>query len=121
MKVILSISLLIMMLFVNSVFAHGGDHGHGDISEERAISIAQAVTKAMTFKDRGYSVGKIDTSWNKVQKSAYKLVEEDSSSFIIKATNVANKQTLFVKLKHSGKVVDVKDEGDFIMTHGHDH
>ena len=119
MKTIIAIIVITLITSAGRAFAHGD--GHGVIKPERALSIAQAATKASTFKDKGFSVGKIDTSWNKVKKDQYKIVENDSSGFIIKVTNPSVKRTLFIRLRGSGKVVDVKDQGDFLMTHGHDH
>lgn len=119
MKTLLNITLIAILTFTSAVFAHGD--GHGAMTETRALSIARAVTKAMTFKDRGYSAGKLDESWNKVSRQAYKVVEENSEEVIIKVTNASNQQTLFVKLNHSGSVIDVKNDGDFITGHGHQH
>lgn len=119
MKNIINLILIVFLSFTASVFAHGD--GHGEMTEARAQSIAHAVTKAMTFKDRGYSVGKIDVSWAKVKRQAFKIVEENRHEIIVKATNAANKQTLFIKLNHSGSVIDVKEEGEFAVSHGHDH
>lgn len=121
MKTIYYIITLVLLTCSNLAFSHGGDHSHDTLSPERAVKVAQAVSKAMTFKDRGYSAGKLDLSWNKVKKAKYMVVEETHSGIIVKATNPTIKQTLFFKLNSKGKVLDVEEQGDFMMSHGHEH
>ena len=56
------------------------------------------------------SVGKLDSSWNKVTKDNFTVVEETRDAVLLKATNAQNSQTLLFIVSKAGKVMDVKDE-----------
>lgn len=117
--VLVTATLISTLIISSSAFAHSG--GHGKVDKNTIIQAAQIATKTLTFKDKGMSVGKLDSSWNQVAKDKFELVEETSSQFIVKATNNQNQQTLYVKITKAGKVIDVKDASSFKNTHGHSH
>lgn len=121
MKILTKV-LLVLSVFVSlSVNAHPGGHGEMrlEIGDTQALDIVRSMTKAMTFKDRGYSVGKLDSSWAKVAKKEFVLTEESSSAFVYKVTNSENKQTLIININKNGRVQSVKDVS--IKHHGHKH
>ena len=121
MRVLLTLIVALTAFTSSPLLAHPGGHGEMrlEIGEKQALDIVQSMTKALTFKDRGYSVGKIDSSWEKVPKQAFKLVDESSSAFVYKVTNKANKQTLVLSINKNGRVASVNDEA--VTTHGHQH
>lgn len=102
-----------------SIIAHPGGHGEMrlEIGDKQALDIVFSMTKALTFKDRGYAVGKLDASWVKVAKKEFGLVEESSLAFVYQATNTSNNQTLLFSISKSGRVESVKE----ITSAEHDH
>lgn len=119
MKALITLVLASTLVFTSSAFAHGD--GHGKVDEKKLIQAAQTLTKTLTFKDKGMSVGKLDSSWNKVAKEKFKIVEESDESILVKATNAKNHQTLYFVVSKSGKVLEVKEEKVFKHDHGHSH
>ena len=117
MKSLIKLIFLAALSTSTAAMAHG--EGHGKVDEKKVIQAAQNVAKKLTFKDNGMSVGKLDSSWNKVAKEQFELVEESDKAIIVKAINNANQQTLFFKVSKSGQVLDVKDANSFKNTHGH--
>ncbi|REL35641.1 DUF6488 family protein [Thalassotalea euphylliae] len=107
------------LIFTSSAFAHGD--GHSKLDQSKIIQAAQTSAKMLTFKDKGMSVGKLDSSWNKVAKGAFKLVEETDNAIIVKATNTNNQQTLLFNVSKGGKVLDVKEAKSQSGEHGHSH
>lgn len=119
MKIIRQSILVSTLVFTASVFAHGG--GHGKLDESKIIQAAQTYAKTLTFKDKGMSFGKLDSTWNKVAKDNFEVVEETADSILVKATNTQNHQTIFFVVSESGKVLEVKEEKVFKHEHGHSH
>ena len=119
MKMLKHLVFVSTVVFATSVWAHGEGHGNADI--EQVTQAAQTTAKMLTFKDKGMSVGKLDSSWNSVGQGEFELVEETQQGFIVKATNKKNQQTLFFKINKLGTVLDVKDAKAFSHSHGHAH
>ena len=119
MKTLMHLLLVATFAFTSSAFAHGD--GHGKVDKKKIIQAAQTSAKMLTFKDRGMSAGKLDSSWNDVSKSNFELVEETKDAIIVKANNAQNQQTLYFNVSKGGKVLDVKDAKSFEHAHGHTH
>ncbi|KGJ90351.1 DUF6488 family protein [Colwellia psychrerythraea] len=119
MKTLSKLAVISTLLFTTSVFAHGD--GHGEVDKKKILQAAQTSAKALTFKDKGMSVGKLDGSWNKVAKDNFTIVEETREGILVKATNAQNHQTLLFMVSKTGKVMEVKDEKMFKHEHGHAH
>ena len=119
MNILKKIILISTLAISASTFAHSD--GHGKISTDKVISIAQASAKMLTFKDHGMSVGKIDKSWNDLTKEQFRIVEEGQSNFIVKAINTETKRVLYFNISKSGEIKDVKAGGAFSDGHGHSH
>ena len=119
MKSLLKLVLTSALLLSSSAFAHSD--GHGKVDEKKIIQAVQSLTKTLTFKDKGMSVGKLDGSWSKVAKESFEVVEQNSDTLLVKATNAKNHQTLFFVVSKSGKVLEVKEEKVFKHDHGHSH
>ena len=110
MKHIKVLTIASALLASSNAFAHGG--AHGEVSVMEVIQAAQTTAKTLTFKNNGMSVGKLDTSWNKVAQGDFELVE---------ATNSENGETLFFSISKKGKVLNVEKATSFDKGHGHSH
>lgn len=119
MKLIKAFLLLATVVTSSGAMAHGG--GHGAIEGDKAVTLAQTSAKMLTFKSYEMSVGKLDKSWNQVTKEQFILVEEGKENFIVKATNKANKQTLYFNVSKEGRVTEVSESASFEKAHGHQH
>ncbi len=119
MKALIKLVLTATVLFNGVVFAHSEGHGRVDVNQ--VIQAAQTAAKTLTFRDKGMSVGKLDSSWNKVAKDAFRIVEESDNTLLIKATNEHTNQTVFFVVSKGGKVLDVKAADSFKQDHGHSH
>lgn len=123
MKTLVLFIVAVTLFSPGHSLAHPGGHGEMrmEIEDSQALDIVRSMTRAMTFKDRGYSVGKIDVSWAKVAKEHFKLVDESESSFVYKATNTDISQTLFFTINKTGRVESVKESANLTQEHGHQH
>lgn len=119
MKILIKLAAITAIVFTTSAMAHSD--GHGKVDKNKILASAQTSAKTLTFKDKGMSVGKLDSSWNKVSKDSYKLVEETKEALIVKAINNENNQTIYFKISKAGKVIDVNDARSFKGSHGHSH
>ena len=102
-----------------SVFAHVD--GHGKVTTEKVITIAQTSAKMLSFKDHGMSVGKIDKSWGDVTKEQFKIIEKGDANYIVKALNTTTKETFYFNISKKGKIKDVRNDRSFNNGHGHSH
>ena len=123
MKILTVLLISACSLFSTGLLAHPGGHGEMrlEIGDTQALDIVKSMTRALTFKDRGYEAGKLDVSWLDVTKEEYQLVEESDSVFIFKAKNSKNDQTLFFTINKNGRVQTIKDASGFSKGHGHKH
>ena len=123
MKILITIIATTILFSSGHTLAHPGGHGEMrmEIEDNQALDIVRSMTRAMTFKDRGYSVGKLDLSWAKVVKEHFELVDETESKFVYKATNTEISQTLFFTINKSGRVESVKETASSDKMHGHQH
>lgn len=119
MKSLLTLVLTSSLLLSSFAFAHSD--GHGKVDDKKIIQAAQTLAKTLTFKDKGMSVGKLDSTWNKVAKEKFEVVEKSADSILVKATNPQISQTLFFVVSKGGKVLEVKEKKVFKHDHGHAH
>jgi len=119
MKALVQLILISTLVVTTSVMAHGD--GHGKLDKKKIIQAALTSAKMLTFKDKGMSVGKLDSSWNQVAKDQFEMVEESKDTVIVKAKNTQNSQVLYFTVSKGGKVLDVKDAKTFEHAHGHGH
>ncbi|MCH2085571.1 MAG: DUF6488 family protein [Pseudoalteromonas sp.] len=119
MKILTKLAFMSSMVFASSTMAHSD--GHGKVDKSKILQAAQTSAKTLTFKDKGMSVGKLDSSWNKVSKENFKIIEETGEGVLVRATNENNHQTIFFMVSRGGKVMEVKDEQAFNHDHGHSH
>lgn len=119
MNIFKKLLLISTLALSSSAFAHSD--GHEKISVDKVIEVAQTSAKMLTFKDHGMSVGKVDKSWNDVNKEQFRIVEKGESSYIVKAMNTKTKQILYFNISKNGEIKDVKDGRSFKHGHGHSH
>jgi hypothetical protein len=119
MKILTHLLLISAISVSSSALAHST--GHAKVNAAKAIEIAQTSAKTLTFKDLGMSLGKIDQSWNNVDKQYFKVVEQGESGYIVKAFNGQNNQTVYFKISEKGEIEDVKDAKAFSQAHAHSH
>lgn len=115
------IKFILLATFLMSTHAQAHSEGHGKVDTQQILKAAQKSAKILAFKDKGMSVGKLDSSWGKVSKDNFKVVEESDKAIIVKATNDKNNQTLYFTVNKHGKVMDVKEAKAFKHSHGHSH
>ena len=105
MKIFIRTILLIIGIVQGAAYAH---QGHDPVSSDTALSIASKSVKQQTFKDFGFSVGKLDASWKSLTVPNFSVLAVLDKTFIISATNSTNDQVIYFEISKSGDVLDVK-------------
>ena len=106
MKTIIRTVLLIACIGQGLVFAH---ESHDVISSETALSIANKSVKQLTFKDLGFEIGKLDSSWKSLTDSNFSVIKVLDKTFIVSATNDTNKEVIYFEITKNGRVLSVKE------------
>jgi hypothetical protein len=106
MKVLIRTIMLITLLGPCSAYAH---QDHDVISSQTALNIASKSVKQQTFKDFGYAVGKLDTSWKSLSYSSFNVLQILEKTFIISVTNATIGQVIYFEIAKNGKILGVKD------------
>ena len=106
MKSIICALLLMVSLGQLPAFAH---EGHKDITDEDALEIAVKSVQQLTFKDFGYTVGKLDVSWKALVLENFTVIEELDESFVVKANNTVANKVIYFKITKNGEVLEVTD------------
>jgi len=107
---------LIVILFIASLFNTGSAFAHsdhGNISPKAAIQIAMKATQQLTFKDFGFTVGKLNENWKGLTVDDYKLYAAEANRYIISASNKASEETIYFLTSMSGEVLKVNTEAKF--------
>lgn len=108
MKLLLRTLLLITLITpAGLVMAHSD---HGAINDDTAVQIAHKTVQQMTFKDFGYSVGKLDASWKSVKPDDIEVIEVGDGFYILRITQSEMEQSLSMKIAFTGQVI----EADFL-------
>jgi len=105
-RTIISTAFLIVFMGLGIAVAH---EGHETISSETAIKIANKSVKQLTFKDLGYEIGKLDTSWKSLTDTDFSMVQVLEKTFLVSATNTTNNNVIYLEIAKNGKVLYVKD------------
>jgi hypothetical protein len=103
---------LLNAILLIGIIGHGAAYAHQDhhvINSEDAINIANKSVKQLTFKDFGYRVGKLDTSWKSLNESHFRVLEVLDKTYIISATNATNNKVIYFEITKNGKVLSVND------------
>jgi len=106
MKAIIRTILCIVFIGPGIAFAH---QGHAVINSETALIVANKSVKQLTFKDLGFAVGKLDSSWKSLTDSNFSVIEVLDKTFIISATNSTDNKVIYIEIAKNGKVLGVKD------------
>lgn len=107
----LIVTLFITLMFsTSSALAHGE---HGKISPKAAIQIAMKATQQLTFKNLGFTVGKLNANWKELTVDDYKLFAVEANRYVISATNKASAETIYLLMSMSGEVLKVNSEAKF--------
>lgn len=110
MNKLLSALTLCSGLFCSAALAHSE---HGIISGQAAISIANKSLAQMTFKDFGFQVGKLDSSWKSLTSSDMSVVNVEDSFYVVSAINNQTNSTIYFKIANNGQVLHITDKNDF--------
>jgi len=110
MKKLVSAAALCCILISGGAMAHAD---HGIISSQQAVAIAVKSVQQMTFKDFGFAVGKLDTSWKALEAKQFSVVSIEEGFYIVSAVNSSKAEQIFIKIANNGQVLDVKPVNDF--------
>ncbi|MBB6519983.1 DUF6488 family protein [Pseudoteredinibacter isoporae] len=108
MKKYLSLVLFIVISCNSQWLAAHADHGF--INAGQAKSIALSMTKKLSIKDLGYSVGKLDSSWKKIKSSDLTVLPSDSGKHQVRVNNAETQQAIIVSISANGDVLSVKPQ-----------
>lgn len=108
MKKYLSLILFAAISFNSQWLSAHADHGF--INATQAKSIALSMTKKLSVKDLGYSVGKLDSSWRKITSSDVTVLPSDSGKHQVRVNNAEAKKSIVVSLSANGEVLSVKPQ-----------
>lgn len=86
---------------------------HGAISSEVALEIAGKSVQQLIFKDQGFEVGKLDSSWKSVGDSDLSLLDAEADFFVISVKNASSKEVIYFQISTSGQVLDVANTNRF--------
>lgn len=105
MKVFLRTLLLLTLITpAGLVMAHSD---HAAINEQTVIQVASKAVQQMTFKDMGYEVGKLDSSWKAVQVSDIEVVDMKDGFYLLRLIHSETKKSLSLKIAFSGQELAV--------------
>lgn len=110
MKKLITTLFITLLFSTSSVFAHSD---HGKISPKTAIQIAMKATQQLTFKDLGFTVGKLNENWKGLTVDDYKLYAAEANRYVISATNKGSAETIYLLMSMSGEVLKVNSEAKF--------
>ena len=110
MNVLLRSILIFMTMIPCYSFAHSD---HGVIDSETALEITDKSINQMMFKDMGFEVGKLDSTWKGLQRSNFSVVETNSEYFLISVKNPTTNQVIYFKISTNGQVLDVTNTKPF--------
>lgn len=98
--------LVLSFAFNQAVQAHGD---HYEITEQDALTIAHKSIQKLSFKDLGFSVGKLPGSWAKVKTSDIKLLGNKGQYYLVSASQDQPKAIIYLKISSEGRVMEVSE------------
>ena len=110
MKQLLRTLLLVILITPASLVMAHSDHGM--INDETAVQIAHKAVQQMTFKDFGYPVGKLDSSWKSVQAGDVEVIDSNDKFYFLRVTNRETKKNIYFKIAVTGQVLEVSEGPD---------
>ena len=119
MRYLFAFLVIVTSFNCNYSFAHldrmkSMDHSRNShMNEKKVISITIKTINKMTFKDLGYEAGKLPSSWEIINKADVNIVNVHEGSYVVIATNLQVKQTLYFRIDDDGDVVAVSENKGF--------
>tara|TARA_R110000803_G_scaffold205478_1_gene272165 strand:- start:128 stop:460 length:333 start_codon:yes stop_codon:yes gene_type:complete len=110
MKNLIAALFITLMFSTSSAFAHTD---HGKISPKAAIQIAAKTTQQLTFKDFGFTVGKLSESWKNLTSDDFKLYAAEANRYVVSANNKSENKKIYFLMTMSGEVLKVNSEAKF--------
>ncbi|HBY85462.1 MAG TPA: hypothetical protein DEO86_06270 [Colwellia sp.] len=110
MKKLIVTLFIVLMFKTGSVLAHAE---HGKVSPKDAIQIAMKTTQQLTFKDFGFTVGKLNRNWKGLTVEDYKLYAAEANRYVVSASNKISEETIYFLMSMSGEVLKVNSEAKF--------
>ncbi|MBH0067451.1 MULTISPECIES: DUF6488 family protein [Alteromonadales] len=110
MNKIISIIALCTALLSLNVYAHSD---HGVISGQKALVIAATAINKMTFKDVGFSIGKLDDTWKSLEKSQFTISSVEDSYYVVSANNPKSDKKIYFKIAKNGEVLAANNHNNF--------
>jgi hypothetical protein len=111
MKKILSLLSLLVFIYSQNVFAHGGSHA--PVSEARVIEITTITVNQFVHFDAGLGFGKLDKSWNDISADEKRIHKKGNGYYIVSATNKKAGKTLYILMSLAGEIYDANFSGVF--------
>lgn len=86
---------------------------HGTIGSDVALEIAGKSVQQLVFKDQGFEVGKLDSSWKSVGDSDLSVLDSKDDYFVISVENDSSKEVIYFQISNNGQVLDVANTNRF--------
>ncbi|WP_434951381.1 DUF6488 family protein [Shewanella sp. HL-SH4] len=119
MRYLILILVICSALVSSDSFAHvdrmkSMDHSrHSHMNDEKVKGITITTIQKLTFKDLGYEVGKLPSSWESISTADVNIVSTHGGSYVVSATNSQTKKTIFFKIEEDGEVVAISESNGF--------
>ncbi|PCK09295.1 MAG: hypothetical protein COA42_04630 [Alteromonadaceae bacterium] len=113
MKIGISVLFSLVLLMSQQVFAHGGGHAHGPVTEAQAFTIAADAAMQLTVNDIGLAIGKLPASWASVPVEQMSMYKKDKAYYIVALINTSEKKTLYILMAPDGGTYDANFSGVF--------
>lgn len=110
MKKFLNSAMFLLALVSFYTSAHSD---RGKISSDVAIAIASKSVQQLVFKDQGFEVGQLASSWKSVGNSDFSVVDAEAEFFVISAKNSSSKEVIYFLISNNGQVLDVANTNRF--------
>lgn len=108
MKTLISILAFALIAVSNPSFGHGDHDAPTSMNAEQVITIAERIVQKVTFKDLGFSAGKLPESWKAVSIKDYVIAEENEEYFVVSSHNAKTGNTIYFDINKLGAILDIR-------------
>jgi hypothetical protein len=112
MKFIIPFLMFVFLFGAQPVSAHG-DHNHGPISADAAMTLAAEVCANLSTRDVGLGFGQLPVSWASIPSQNTAIYKDDKDYYIVSVLNNTEQKMLFVLMSNGGEIYDVNFSGVF--------
>lgn len=105
------IVFFLALLFPVSSFSHPG--GHGPVSEQEAVYLANQVAHQFVEFDPGLDFGKLSSSWLNLPQADQRIHKRGNGYYIVALENRKEKRTLYLLMSIEGEIYDANFSGVF--------